>query len=148
METTGRHLLVEYHGCNPSVLNDKDTIERLMKDAATAVGATIVQSVFHQFAPQGVSGVVVVEESHLSIHTWPEVGYASVDFYTCGACNPEHADSVLRAGLGATQAEIMVVDRGLHPPRPSMRIAKHEIVGDEDAAPAAVLDPNARLKQI
>src|SRR5690606_24893800 len=72
MHTRSRHLLVEYHGCNRALLDDLKGIEALMRVAAKAAGTTIVKSVFHPFAPQGVSGVVVIEESHLSIHTWPE----------------------------------------------------------------------------
>lgn len=84
-----------------------------MKRAAQAAGATLVNTVFHTFSPQGVTGVVVVEESHLSIHTWPEHGYAAVDFFTCGDCLPERAHQTLMQGLQAQSAELMGVDRGL-----------------------------------
>lgn len=112
MDTKGRHLLVEYYGCDANVLNDPQSIERLMRQAASAAGATVVGSIFHPFTPQGVSGVVVVEESHLSIHTWPERGYAAVDFYTCGNCRPELAHEVLHAGLRPSRAECMFIRRG------------------------------------
>lgn len=125
MDTLGRHLLVEYFGCDPEVLNDEARIRTLMRDAAKAAGATEVAVVFHRFSPQGVSGVVVVEESHLSIHTWPEYGYAAVDFYTCGECDPQRAHDLLKRGLQATEAELMTVDRGLGQPR-SMRLATHD----------------------
>ena len=84
-----------------------------MKHAAQSAGATVVNTVFHTFSPQGVTGVVVVEESHLSIHTWPEHGYAAVDFFTCGECLPEDAHAVLMEGLRAESAELMSVDRGM-----------------------------------
>ena len=74
MTTNGVHLLAEYWGCDPGILDDVEAIRQAMVDAAIAAETTIVQSVFHTFAPHGVSGVVVVEESHLSIHTWPESG--------------------------------------------------------------------------
>lgn len=125
MDTRGRHLLVEYHGCNRAILDDIAAIEALMKVAAKAAGTTIVKSVFHPFAPQGVSGVVVIEESHLSIHTWPEHGYAAVDFFTCGEGAPELAHEVLRGGLEATRAEVLVIERGLYPEVPAMRIRTH-----------------------
>lgn len=124
MDTLGRHLLVEYFGCNPEVLNDEDRVRTLMRGAAQAAGATEVAVVFHRFSPQGVSGVVVVEESHLSIHTWPEYGYAAVDFYTCGDCDPTLGHAHLMAGLEAEEAEVMKVDRGLRGPR-AMRVASH-----------------------
>lgn len=125
MDTLGKHLLVEYHGCDRSVLSSVARIEALMRGAAEAAGATIVTSTFHRFSPQGVSGVVVVEESHLSIHTWPEYGYAAVDVYTCGDCQPLRAHEVLRAELGAERAEVMSIRRGMHPPGKSMGLARH-----------------------
>ena len=125
MDTLGRHLLVEYFGCNPELLDDEDGIRTLMRGAAKAAGATEVAVVFHRFSPQGVSGVVVVEESHLSIHTWPEYGYAAVDFYTCGECDPRRGHVHLMRGLGANEAEIMQVDRGLRGPK-AMRVQSHD----------------------
>lgn len=125
LETQGRHLLVEYWGCDRRALDELGSIEALMKRAAEAAGATIVASNFHRFSPQGVSGVVVVEESHLSIHTWPERGYAAIDFYTCGNCRPEKAHAVLSDGLRPQRAERMVVHRGLRPNVPSMVIERH-----------------------
>jgi S-adenosylmethionine decarboxylase len=70
---------------------------------------------------------VVVEESHLSIHTWPEYGYAAVDFYTCGDCDPHRAHERLREQLGADRAEIMAVRRGLAPRGPALRVARHYV---------------------
>lgn len=138
MDTRSRHLLVEYHGCNRAVLDDITAIEALMRIAAEAAGTTIVSSVFHPFVPQGVSGVVVIEESHLSIHTWPEHGYASVDFFTCGTGEPDRAHEVLREGLEATRSEVLVIERGLHPSStPGMRIRTHHAEGTELSGPAA-----------
>jgi S-adenosylmethionine decarboxylase len=125
LETQGRHLLVEYWGCDSRALDELGAVEALMKRAAEAAGATIVTSTFHRFSPQGVSGVVVVEESHLSIHTWPEKGYAAIDFYTCGNCRPEKAHQVLAGGLKPQRVERMAVHRGLRPSAPSMVIERH-----------------------
>jgi S-adenosylmethionine decarboxylase proenzyme len=128
MDTFGRHWLAEYHGCDLELLNDEPAVKALLERAARAAGATVVASVFHRFAPQGVSGVVVIEESHLSIHTWPETGYAAVDFYTCGDCIPSRAHQVLAAGLGADASEVLAVERGLgdgDPGQPSIRIEAH-----------------------
>jgi len=107
-----------------------------MVEAARAANTTVVTQAFHQFAPQGVSGVVVIEESHLSIHTWPEAGYAAVDFFTCGDGTPELAHEVLRTGLNADRSEVMKVDRGTYPPGPSMHVKHHYREGREspDAA--------------
>jgi S-adenosylmethionine decarboxylase len=125
LNTRGRHLLVEYTGCDASVLDDLKRIEALMNQAAKAARTNIVASVFQPFEPQGVTGVVVVEESHLSIHTWPERGYAAVDFFTCGDAIPEMAHRVLSEGLRAERAEVIFVDRGISHTGPSMRMRSH-----------------------
>ena len=141
MNTTGKHLLVEYHGCDVDVLNDPARLETLMKRGVVAARATPLGAIFRRFSPQGVSGVVVVEESHFSIHTWPEYGYAAVDFYTCGDCLPEEAHVILTEGLGATAAEVMTINRGRHRPGPSIRVAKHTVEGRrEDSTGAAQVE--------
>ncbi|ODN30170.1 adenosylmethionine decarboxylase [Fervidobacterium thailandense] len=88
MKSLGRHIIAEYYDCDKRILDDIDAIEFHMKQAAYETGATIVNSSFHRFLPYGVSGVVIVSESHLTIHTWPEYGYAAVDLFTCG----DHVD--------------------------------------------------------
>jgi len=109
----GQHLLVEYYNCNPEILDDVAGIEKHMNDAALACGATIVQSTFHRFQPWGVSGVVVIAESHLAIHTWPEYGYASVDLYTCGEdIQPDAAYHFLKEALQAELTETQFLKRG------------------------------------
>ena len=143
MNTLGTHLLVEYEGCDPDLLDDETRIRALMREAAKAAGATEVAVVFHRFSPQGVTGVVVVEESHLSIHTWPEHGYASVDFYTCGECHPERAQEVLRRGLSATRCETMRIDRGIPKAPRAMRMVKHTESGDARAGDEQVDAPLA-----
>ncbi|MGI6318639.1 MAG: S-adenosylmethionine decarboxylase proenzyme [Firmicutes bacterium] len=85
MRALGRHVLAEFYGCSPEVLNDTEKIEKMMVDAALEAGAEVKEVIFHQFSPQGVSGVVVISESHLAVHTWPEFGYAAVDVFTCGS---------------------------------------------------------------
>jgi S-adenosylmethionine decarboxylase proenzyme len=80
----GKHILAEYSECECTFLDSEPDIRSLMLEAATRSGATVVGDIFHHFSPQGVTGVVVVAESHLAIHTWPEFGYASVDIFTCG----------------------------------------------------------------
>ena len=80
----GKHILAEYFECECTYLNNEAAIGDLMREAASRTGATIVGDIFHHFSPQGVTGVVVIAESHLAIHTWPEFKYASVDLFTCG----------------------------------------------------------------
>lgn len=80
----GKHILIEYYDCDSEVLKNTQLIEKYMIEAAKMAQATIVESVIHTFNPWGVSGVVVIEESHITIHTWPGYKYAAVDLFTCG----------------------------------------------------------------
>jgi S-adenosylmethionine decarboxylase proenzyme len=125
LKATGRHLLVEYQKCDREILNNQAMIEAMMQQAALAAGTTIVTSVFHPFFPQGISGVVVIEESHLSIHTWPEYGYAAVDFFTCGNGIPERAHEVLKNGLKSQKCEVMFVNRGELSGNAAMDVQSH-----------------------
>ena len=111
-----------------------------MVSAAVAAKATVVAKAFHRFSPHGVSGVLVIEESHLSIHTWPEVGYAAVDFYTCGDCLPEKAHQSLLDSLKARHAELMVVARGQLCSQQSMAVRAHQKVDSEGLQPSTRLD--------
>jgi len=96
-----------------------------MEQAAIIAKTKVVASVFHPFSPQGVSGVVVIEESHLSIHTWPEHKYAAVDFYTCGKGDPYAAYEFLKKELQASRYEIIHINRGILGGSPLMQIQKH-----------------------
>jgi S-adenosylmethionine decarboxylase len=140
LNTRGRHLLVEYTGCDPNVLDDLKRIETLMNQAAIAARTNIVASVFQPFEPQGVTGVIVVEESHLSIHTWPEYGYAAVDFFTCGDSMPELAHEVLVVGLKAQYAELMHVERGAGVPGRGIQLRSHHTEVNAEAAAVTLGD--------
>lgn len=114
LEQLGRHILVEYYNCDEDILKDHKVIEDMMIAAAEKANATVVQSVFHLFNPWGVSGAVVIQESHLTIHTWPEFGYAAVDLFTCGdSVNPWVAFDYLNQELKAERSESMEVTRGM-----------------------------------
>lgn len=113
MHALGRHILAEFYGCNPAVLNDVAKVKRAMVDAALEAGAEVREVAFHKFSPQGVSGVVVISESHLAIHTWPELGYAAVDVFTCGdTVDPWDACQYLVENLEASDVEASEVKRG------------------------------------
>lgn len=112
-DTLGHHLVCEFMGCPFSALNNLADIETMMQEAAKAAGMTIVKSEFKHFRPQGVSGVVIVEESHLSIHTWPEKGYAAVDLYTCGTSNVRAAFARMEAHLKPATVAHLFLARGL-----------------------------------
>jgi len=114
LNALGRHLLIELHDCDKEVLNDLGFLRDAMVAAAVDCGATVMGESFHHFSPQGVSGVVVIAESHLSIHTWPEYGYAAVDIFTCGtSVEPEKAVEALVEKLGAKNHSLMEIPRGL-----------------------------------
>ncbi len=113
MEALGRHILAEFFNCDKDILNDHNKIEEVMNDAAEKSGATIVQSVFHTFNPYGVSGVVVIQESHLAIHTWPEYNYAAIDVFTCGdTVDPWVAAEILKKSLKSTEVTTVELNRG------------------------------------
>jgi S-adenosylmethionine decarboxylase proenzyme len=100
--------------CDKEVLNDLDFLRDAMLAAAIDCGATVLGESFHRFSPQGVSGVVVIAESHLSIHTWPEYGYAAVDIFTCGtSVESKKAAETLIEKLGAKNHSLMEIQRGL-----------------------------------
>lgn len=114
MQSLGRHVLAEIYGCQFEVLNDIKKVEDIMINAALEAGAEVREFVFHKFSPQGVSGVVVISESHLAIHTWPELGYAAVDVFTCGqSVNPWDACDYLVDAFGADYVNANEVKRGI-----------------------------------
>lgn len=111
----GRHVLAELTGCPAALLNDAAALENCLRECAIAGGATVVSSHFHRFAPQGVSGVIVIAESHITIHTWPEHGYAAIDVFTCGCADIAEAvmqQIVGRMGAGAVHR--VSFERGPH----------------------------------
>lgn len=114
MKILGRHLVAELTGCNRKTLDDLQLLETYLNESVRRSGATIVKSVFHRYNPQGVSGVVVIAESHISIHTWPEYGYAAVDFFTCGdTVDPYKAYEYLKDCLESQDAHVTDLKRGM-----------------------------------
>ncbi|KYD10806.1 adenosylmethionine decarboxylase [Heyndrickxia sporothermodurans] len=113
METMGRHVISELWGCDFEKLNNMDFIEKTFVEAALKSGAEIREVAFHKFAPQGVSGVVIISESHLTIHSFPEHGYASIDVYTCGNLDPNIAANYIAESLNAQKRETMELPRGM-----------------------------------
>jgi len=110
----GRHILAEFFECDSNVLNNPQMVEKYMLEAALECGATIVNKCFHLFAPHGVSGVVIISESHLAIHTWPEYGYAAVDLFTCGEqCDPKVAYEFLKEKFNSKDTKYTQLNRGL-----------------------------------
>lgn len=107
----GSHLLVELWGGRH--LNDAAAIEQALTQAALAARATVLHRYFHPFLPShGISGVVVLAESHISIHTWPECGYAAIDIFMCASCDPYQALPTLRTAFAPRRLDIQEVLRG------------------------------------
>lgn len=116
MDTIGHHVIAELWECNISKLNNLKVIEKIMVDAALESGAEVREVAFHKFAPQGVSGVVIISESHLTIHSFPEHGYASIDVYTCGdRIDPKIAADYISKQLEANKCDTVEIARGMGP---------------------------------
>ena len=95
-ENIGRHCILELYQCNHAKLNDEAFIRTTITSSAKVAGATLIHLVTHSFKPQGVTGLALLAESHISIHTWPEIGYAAIDVFTCGDhTKPEKACKLL-----------------------------------------------------
>jgi S-adenosylmethionine decarboxylase len=114
METRGRHVIAELDGCDATLLASPSGIRRLLLDAARAAEVTVLADRTFQFPNGGVSGFILLAESHISIHTWPEHRYAAMDIYTCGRrAMPDTACASVAARLGATRVRITALDRGV-----------------------------------
>jgi S-adenosylmethionine decarboxylase len=116
MNTRGRHLLLELTGCSAAALGDHELVRAALREAADAAGATVVSESLHA-SLHGVTAIVLLAESHISVHTRPGAGYAAVDVYTCGACRPDRAVPVLARRLEAGHVETLAIERGLEGPR-------------------------------
>jgi S-adenosylmethionine decarboxylase len=113
-------MLLELYDCSSEVLNSLEAVKHALVEAAQRAQATIVDVVFHEFSPFGISGVVVIAESHLSIHTWPEYRYAAVDIFSCGdALKSSEAAAFLMEQFGAERSAVVEVQRGVFLPQPA-----------------------------
>lgn len=114
MQALGRQILAEFYNCDSELLKDEKYIEDAMINACIVGKATVVAHTFHSFSPFGVSGVVVIAESHVAIHTWPEHRYAAVDIFTCGeTIQPWALFDFLKQKLGSSHVSQMELKRGL-----------------------------------
>ena len=114
MNALGKHLLLDLNDCDHELLNDLTTIRDIMLAAASQSGVTVLGESFHRFSPQGVSGVLIIAESHFTIHTWPEHGYAAADIFTCGTTvQPEKAAEVIIERFNPRSHSIVQMFRGM-----------------------------------
>lgn len=112
----GKHLICEAYGVNPEVLKDLEFLRRTLRQIAEATGSTILGEFFHKFETngEGVTGVIAIAESHISIHTWPEYGYAAIDIFTCGErINPWKGLEVAKAALKPARIHTSEITRGI-----------------------------------
>jgi len=111
----GTQFALELTGCSAAALSTVDGVEKAMRLAAEAISATVLSGHFHQFEPHGVSGVLVISESHFAVHTWPELGYAAIDLFTCGdkRLTLDAALPIFAKHLGATDSKITAMTRGI-----------------------------------
>ncbi len=113
-QATGWHLLADLYGIEADLLTQAPLIEQLLREAAEAAGATILLGHFHSFGPmQGVTGVLLLAESHISIHTWPEFGFAAADIFMCGQAQPQTAMEVIRLALKPSSCDVNTTRRGV-----------------------------------
>ena len=111
--TLGRHLVADFHGCTAD-LNDPELVMRVLEVACKKANATIVEKTRHHFSPYGVTAVIVIAESHLAVHTWPEYRYAAVDVFTCGdTVQPLVAFEYLKDAFGAEKVVVRDIPRGV-----------------------------------
>ena len=114
MAALGKHLLLELKDCDTALLNDMEYLREVLADVARLIGATVIKDSFYQFSPQGISGIVIIAESHLSIHTWPEYAFAAVDVFTCGdVIEPSRAVKPLVEKLKAKSTSYIELKRGV-----------------------------------
>jgi len=114
LKALGQHLLIELYGCDPGIIDNLEHVRQGLLHAAELVSASIIQVVAHKFQPCGVTVVVAIAESHLSVHTWPEYGYAAVDVFTCSAepLTDEVQEFLIRS-FKASDATSVELKRGL-----------------------------------
>jgi len=124
MKSLGQHLIAELYGCERTLLDDPSRLEQILTEAIRRSGGTIIRPLFHQFSPHGVTGVVVIAESHVAIHTWPEFGYCALDVFTCGTqVKTDQIFDIVRSELQAQESSLMEVKRGtlVLPPHEELR---------------------------
>ena len=113
MKTIARHLIAELYDCEHAIITEVEPVRERLLECARLVGATVMNEAFHRYSPQGVTGTLVIAESHISVHTWPEHGYAAIDIFTCGGLDPRPGFAYLKQAFGAREARMQEIVRGL-----------------------------------
>jgi len=114
VENLGTHLILDYYGCSFEDLNDVDKLTGILEESVTKSGATLIKTVLHKFEPQGISGVLILAESHIAVHTWPEHGYAAFEIFMCGdVAEPGEAHRYIADMLQPRSVDVKIVVRGV-----------------------------------
>ncbi len=111
--TLGNHIIIDYYNCQTTALSNPEEIEQIIRKAAELMQATVITGKFHHFSPLGVSGVLVISESHITIHTWPEHHYCAIDIFYCGALKIEEGLNYLKEALQSNNSSQKEFKRGL-----------------------------------
>ena len=113
LSTLGKHIILEMWGCCKDTIDNVEVVKEILVKAAESVKATLVDVVCHRFSPYGVTGVAILAESHIAVHTWPEHGYAAADIFICGsAINPRNAASYMTEAFYAKETSFLELNRG------------------------------------
>jgi S-adenosylmethionine decarboxylase len=129
MERLGKHLLAELLNCDEKCLNNLEFIKHALLSAAKISHLTVVKHFFHEFSPYGISGVVIIAQSHLTIHTWPEHGYAAVDIFTCCERDVRKSIDYLKEAFSAERALVYELQRGIVPEAVQGKGVSHTVPG-------------------
>lgn len=112
-KSLGKHALVEFYRCSPQILNNADALEEIVLRALKTAGTSVINSFFHKFSPHGITGIIIIAESHFAIHTWPEFRYAAVDLFTCGdSIDNLRAMELIKDEIQSGHYSLMEISRG------------------------------------
>ena len=118
VEVLSQHVLVDLYDCDVELIDDLEYVKKTLIETAERMNCTLLKDTFHRFSPQGVSGVLVIAESHLSIHTWPEQRFAALDLFTCGDTSQlESMPTILEKAFKAARVDYKIYPRGMIPVR-------------------------------
>lgn len=125
----GSHCILELYECPNHLLNDFEFISRALKEAVKEAQSTLLKEVTHQFEPYGITALALLAESHISVHTWPEIGYVAVDMFTCGEhAQPEKACNYLTKAFKANKHVLLTLPRGRISPEIQKRLEESLVV--------------------
>lgn len=146
---SGKHLLLDMFDARISKLTDESFIEKSLREAAAICGATVLNSQFHHFGEnQGITGVVLLAESHISIHTWPENQFAAVDLFMCGTCDPQKAITPLKEAFEAHRISVSCHERGFSNSERDFSVSEREISADESSVSLAAKGAQSSKKAL